>query len=403
MKNEMIEKIIANTQEVIEVEELKSKIDRKGRLRVKLGIDPTANTIHLGFAVVLRKFRLFQDLGHETYLILGDFTALIGDPSGRNKTRPMLSKEEIQENLKTYIPQLGKIIDISKTKIVYNSSWLSKLTPEQIVRLSSKYTLAQMLEREDFKNRYRSNEPISLHELLYPLFQAYDSVELQADVELGGIDQKFNFIVTRYIQQSFNQEPEVAVMMPILEGTDGINKMSKSLGNYIGIDDEPNDMFIKIMSIPDNLIRRYFELCTNLPQETIQKIIDLNPNPRDSKLILAREIVSIYHGEEKSQKAYEEFINVYSKRELPSEIPQFKIPRYIIDQENNLNLVELLYSVGIVESKSEAKRLLAQGGIYINGNRVSSKTIKYSHPLIIRIGKFDYYSLVLEDESLHSS
>lgn len=390
---EQINKIKENTEEVINLEELEIKLKKKQRLKVKLGIDPTASSIHLGFAVVLRKFRLFQELGHETFLILGDFTAMIGDPSGKNKTRPMLTKQEIEENLKTYIPQLGKIIDLSKTKIVYNSQWLSELKPEDIIKLSSKYTLAQMLEREDFKNRYKSNEPISLHELLYPLFQAYDSVYLQADVELGGIDQKFNFLVARYIQEKYEQDPEVAVMMPILEGIDGKNKMSKSLGNYIGIDEKPIDMFVKTMSIPDNLIRRYFSLCTNVPQENVEKLFSIHSNPRDVKLILAKEIVSIYHGEEEANKAYEEFINVYSKKELPANIPTFKLPPYLIDNQGNLNIVETLYTLGILESKAEAKRLLSQGGIYLNGKKLTSKIVKYEKPFIIRIGKFDYYNI----------
>lgn len=392
-----LEKIIANTQEIISLEELKEKLSKKEKLTVKLGIDPTANTIHLGFAVVLRKFRLFQELGHNTYLILGDFTALIGDPSGKNKTRPMLTKEQIEENLKTYIPQLGKIIDLKKTNIVYNSQWLSTLKPEEIVKLSSKYTLAQMLEREDFKNRYKSNEPISLHELLYPLFQAYDSVYIKADIELGGIDQKFNFIVTRYIQEKYDQEPEIAIMMPILEGTDGVNKMSKSLGNYIGINDEPNLMFTKIMSIPDNLIKRYFDLCTNLPSENVEKLFSLHSNPRDIKLILAKEIVSIYHGEDKAQQAFEEFINVYSKKDLPSEIPVFKISANLIDKDNNVNIIEALYVSGIVESKAEAKRLLSQGGIYLNGQKLSQKSVKFQEPFIIRIGKFNYYKIEINN------
>ncbi len=390
---EQINKIKENTEEVINLEELEIKLKKKQRLKVKLGIDPTASSIHLGFAVVLRKFRLFQELGHETFLILGDFTAMIGDPSGKSKTRPMLTKQEIEENLKTYIPQLGKIIDLSKTKIVYNSQWLSELKPEDIIKLSSKYTLAQMLEREDFKNRYKSNEPISLHELLYPLFQAYDSVYLQADVELGGIDQKFNFLVARYIQEKYEQDPEVAVMMPILEGIDGKNKMSKSLGNYIGIDEKPIDMFVKTMSIPDNLIRRYFSLCTNVPQENVEKLFSIHSNPRDVKLILAKEIVSIYHGEEEANKAYEEFINVYSKKELPANIPTFKLPPYLIDNQGNLNIVETLYTLGILESKAEAKRLLSQGGIYLNGKKLTSKIVKYEKPFIIRIGKFDYYNI----------
>ncbi|MCS7243560.1 MAG: tyrosine--tRNA ligase [Candidatus Calescibacterium sp.] len=393
---DQILKIIENTEEVINVEELEKKLTKKEKLTVKLGIDPTANSIHLGFAVVLRKFRLFQDLGHETFLILGDFTALIGDPSGKNKTRPMLTKEQIQENLKTYIPQLGKIIDLSKTKIVYNSEWLSKMKPEEIIKLTSQYTLAQMLEREDFKNRYRSNEPISLHELLYPLFQAYDSVHLKADIELGGIDQKFNFLVTRYIQEKYNQEPEIAVMMPILEGIDGINKMSKSLNNFIGIDEKPLDMFVKVMSIPDNLIKRYFNLCTSIPSENVDKLFSLYNNPKDIKLILAKEIVSIYHGESKANESYDEFINIYSKRELPSNIPLIKLPKSLIDNDNNINIIDALYLTGLVESKAEAKRLLSHGGIYLNGNKITSKIVKYSDPFILRLGKFNYYSLIKE-------
>ena len=396
-----IDLILSKTQEVIDIKELEDKLKRKEKLIVKLGIDPTANTIHLGFAVVLKKFRLFQDLGHDTYLVLGDFTALIGDPSGKSKTRPMLKPEEIKENLSTYFKQLAKIIDMNKVKIVYNSSWLSNLKPYEIISLASKYTLAQMLEREDFKNRYLNKEPISLHELLYPLFQAYDSVYLKADVELGGIDQKFNFLVTRYIQEKYNQEPEVAIMMPILEGLDGINKMSKSLGNYVGIDEEPLLMFSKIMSIPDNLIYRYYELCTNLPIETIRKLEEINKgrNPRDVKLELAKEIVSIYHSEEIANQTLEEFIKVYSKKELPSDIPVHYIPPNIINEENKVNIIDLLYISGIVDSKSEAKRLISQGGVYlINDNNIlklslSNKFIDFVEPMLIKIGKFNYYKI----------
>ena len=396
-----IKMILKGTQEVINLEELEDKLKRKEKLIVKLGIDPTANSIHLGFAVVLRKFRLFQDLGHDTYLVLGDFTALIGDPSGKSKTRPMLTKEEIEDNLKTYFKQLAKIIDLNKTKIVYNSSWLNKLSPYEIISLASKYTLAQMLEREDFKNRYLNREPISLHELMYPLFQAYDSVYLKADVELGGIDQKFNFLVTRYIQEKYDQEPEVAVMMPILEGLDGVNKMSKSLNNYVGIDEDPLTMFSKIMTIPDNLIYRYYELCTNLPTETIEKLKEMNKdrNPRDVKLELAKEIVSIYHSEELANQAFEEFIKIYSKKDLPSNIPIHYIPPNIINEENKVNIIDLLYISGIVESKSEAKRLISQGGVYIIFNDTSNKLdlankyIDFFEPMIIKIGKFNYYKI----------
>ncbi len=398
---DQIKMILKGTQEIINLQELEDKLKQKEKLIVKLGIDPTANSIHLGFAVVLRKFRLFQDLGHETYLVLGDFTALIGDPSGKSKTRPMLTKQEIEENLKTYFKQLAKIIDLNKTKIVYNSTWLNKLTPYEIISLTSRYTLAQMLEREDFKNRYLNREPISLHELMYPLFQAYDSVYLKADVELGGIDQKFNFLVTRYIQEKYNQEPEVAVMMPILEGLDGVNKMSKSLNNYVGIDEEPLTMFSKIMTIPDNLIYRYYELCTNLPTETIEKLkeINKNRNPRDVKLELAKEIVSIYHSEELANLAFEEFIKIYSKKDLPSDIPSHYIPPNIINEENKVNIIDLLYISGIVESKSEAKRLISQGGVYVISNDItkridlSNKFIQFTEPMIIKIGKFNYYKI----------
>ncbi len=393
---EQIGLISRGVEEIITLEELEDKLSRKGHLTVKLGIDPTAKDIHLGFAVVLRKFRQFQDLGHRCVLILGDFTAMVGDPSGKSKTRPMLSSDEIRENVRTYLKQMSKIIDVSKAEVVYNSQWLGKMSLEELVKLASKYTLAQMLEREDFRERYKKHNPIGLHELLYPLFQAYDSVYLKADVELGGIDQRFNILVARYIQRQYNQEPEVAVLTPVLEGLDGVQKMSKSLGNYVGISEPPQVMFQKLMQVPDHLIARYMLLCTDIPEQDIESFQEAmengKMNPRDVKMLMARQIVSMYWGEDEAETAMQEFIRVFSEGELPSSVEEVRVPSQII-LNGEVNLIDLLLHCGLADSRREAKRMIDSGGLEIDGRKVERGTRKLrveTERVLIKYGKRVY-------------
>jgi len=322
---EELEILKSNVVEIIPEDGLYEKLKKareEGRpLRVKLGADPSAPDLHLGHAVVLRKLKQFQDLGHQVVFIIGDFTARIGDPSGRSETRKPLTPEQVKKNALTYQEQVGKILDVSKAEIRYQEEWFGKMKLEDVLVLTSKYTIARMLERDDFAQRFKEQKPIFIHEIMYPLLQAYDSVAIKADIELGGTDQKFNLIVGREIQREYGLEPQVAMLMPILEGLDGKQKMSKSLGNYIGLTEPPNQMYGKVMSIPDELIIRYFELATELPKEEIRKIEqemrEGKLNPRDAKARLAREIVKIYHGEEASLKAEEEFNRIFRNKELP--------------------------------------------------------------------------------------
>ncbi|MFH1453313.1 MAG: tyrosine--tRNA ligase [Armatimonadota bacterium] len=366
------------TLEIISGDELKKKLLKSRKeekpLRIKLGIDPTAPDVHLGFAVVLRKLRAFQDLGHHVVLIIGDFTALIGDPSGRSVTRPMLTKREIDENAKTYMLQFSRILDPNKTEVVYNSSWLSKMTLLDMVQLTSKYTVARILERDDFEKRYKESHPIGMHEILYPLLQGYDSVAVHSDVELGGLDQKFNILVGRELQREYSQEPQVALFMPILEGLDGVQKMSKSLGNYIGITESPDDMFGKIMSIPDSVMFKYYELCTDVPADEISElekgVKNSSLHPKDIKKRLAKEIIKIYHSEEAGNKAEEEFEKIFSRGELPTSIREVILGRDDL-KDGKVWIVKLLMLAELAESKREARRLVSQGAVIIDNERVN--------------------------------
>uniref|UniRef100_A0A7C4W9J5 Tyrosine--tRNA ligase n=3 Tax=candidate division WOR-3 bacterium TaxID=2052148 RepID=A0A7C4W9J5_UNCW3 len=375
-----------NVKDFLTEEELKERLLRKKVLRVKLGIDVTGPDIHLGFAVVLRKLREFQDLGHIACLVIGDFTAKIGDPSGRSKTRPKLSEKEIKENMKRYERQIFKILDKNKTEFYYNSSWHSKLKADEIIDIASKYTVARLLERDDFMKRYKNNLPIYLHEFLYPLFQAYDSIAIKADIELGGEDQYWNLLVGRELMREFNLEPQIVMTMPLLIGTDGKLKMSKSYNNYIGIEEEPNEMFGKIMSIPDELIIHYFQLCTNRSEQEIkdfERRLKEGENPRELKALLAKDIVSIYHSKEEAEKAAEEFDKVFKYKELPSEIPVF------YSKERNIRLVDLLVCANLLPSKSEAKRKIREGGVYLNGERISDidYQVVIDKEIVIKVGK----------------
>jgi tyrosyl-tRNA synthetase len=375
-----------NCVDLVSEEELLERLKTGRPLRVKLGVDPSRPDLHLGHAVVLKKLKQFQDLGHQVVLIIGDFTAMIGDPSGRNTTRPMLSREEVMENAKTYAEQAFMILDKDKTEIRYNNEWLGKMTFADVVKLASKYTVARMLEREDFAKRYAEGTPISISEFLYPLAQAYDSVAIQADVELGGTDQLFNLMVGRKIQEEYGQTPQIVMTMPIIEGTDGKLKMSKSYGNYVGFTDEPKDMYGKIMSIPDELIVKYARLLTDADEDFLSKmekeINEKTVNPRDYKMWLAREIVRQFHGEQAAKEAEEYFVTVFQKKEIPDEMPEKVV------EPGEYNVVELLFNLGI-GTKSEIKRLITQGGVYWDNNRVDNfkSTVSVVGEHILRVGK----------------
>jgi len=391
-----------NTVEIIHKHELARKIKQKGSLKVKFGVDPTTPDIHLGHSVILLKLRTFQDLGHKVILLIGDFTARIGDPSGRIKTRPSLSAEKIRINARTYKEQAFKILDPRKTEIMYNSKWLSKMNFSRVLKLASRYTVARMLERDDFYLRYKQNLPIGLHEFLYPLMQAYDSVALKADVEIGGTDQKFNLLLGRHIQKSYRQSPQVIITMPILEGLDGKEKMSKSLGNYIGITEPAREMYGKIMSIPDELIFRYFRLLTTFPETKINTLENQfrkgKLHPKEAKARLAFELVKFYHGEEEAKKEAETFETVFSRKEIPSEIPSYQInPEKIAD--GKMWVVELLKLTGLAKSGSEARRLIQQGGVRWDGEKIKSvdAMLSVNEEHILQVGKRRFLRIKQEE------
>lgn len=387
------------TVEIIPEEELVQKLEKSIKenkpLKIKLGCDPTRPDLHLGHSVVLRKLAQFQQLGHQAILIIGDFTGMIGDPSGRNSSRPPLSFEEARANGKSYFEQASKILDKEKTKIVHNSEWLGKMTFEDVIKLSSKYTIARMLERDDFTKRYKNGIPISIHEILYPLAQAMDSVAIESDVELGGTDQKFNLLVGRDIQREFGITPQVIITMPLLVGTDGVEKMSKSYDNYIGINDSPKDIYGRTLSIPDNLIYTYFELATDVSNEELNKIKeDLSNqqvNPRDIKRALARKLVEMYHSKQAAIDAENEFDNIFVKKGLPDEIPEFQFE----DGINEIDILDLIVKVGFAPSKGEARRLVTQGGVTINGEKISDfkAVINLENEFILKVGKRNFIKI----------
>lgn len=387
-----VEILKRNVVDLVSEEELLERIKKKGRLRVKLGVDPSRPDLHLGHAVVLRKLREFQNFGHTVILIIGDFTARIGDPSGRSKTRPMLSKEEVQRNAQTYAEQAFKILDISKTELRFNGEWLDKLNFEDVIRLAARYTVSRMLERDDFWKRYQAGEPISISEFLYPLAQGYDSVAIEADVELGGTDQYFNLIVARHIQQSYGQKPEIVMTMPIIEGTDGHLKMSKSYGNYVAFNDPPEEMYGKIMSIPDHLILKYMRLLTDVDDKIIEeykaKMEKREVNPRDVKMHLAREIVASFYDQKKAVEAEEKFVKVFRRKEVPEDIPEVAV-------EAVFNPIDFLVNVGAASSRSEAKRLIMGGGVKLDGKVIKDfSDCRIQGPSILRVGKRRFYRLV---------
>jgi len=379
--------------EIIPEGELAKKVEKsiksKKPLNVKLGCDPSRPDLHLGHSVVLRKLRQFQDLGHQAILIIGDFTGMIGDPSGRSKTRPSLTLEETRRNGQTYFEQVTRILSAQRISMFYNSEWLGKMTFGDVVLLASKYTVARMLERDDFTQRYKAGEPISVHEMLYPLAQAMDSVAIKADVELGGTDQKFNLLVGREIQREYGLEPQITLTMPILPGTDGVEKMSKSLDNYIGINEPPREIYGKSMRIPDPLIYTYFELTTDVSNKDLKEIKkqleSKDTNPRDLKRRLARSLVTLYHNSETAQKAEEEFDRIFVAKTLPDEVEEFKLK-----PGNGVSSIALLLTAThLATSKSEARRLVEQGGVSIDGERISdvNAPIPRKKEFVLKVGK----------------
>jgi tyrosyl-tRNA synthetase len=394
---EQVKLLTRGTVEIFTEQELTDKLTDSAKkdkqLRIKLGLDPTSPDIHLGHTVVLRKLRQFQDLGHRAVLIIGDYTARIGDPSGQNTTRPMLSAEQIEQNAKTYFKQAGKILDTSKDKleIRYNSEWLTNLNLADIIRLTSNMTVARMLERDTFEQRYKKGDSVGVHEFLYPLMQGYDSVMVESDVELGGTDQTFNNLVGRDIQRFFGQTPQVVITTPILVGLDGKEKMSKSKGNYIGVTDEPNDMFGKVMSISDDMMENYFTLLTDLPTEKIAELT--NPDkthPKEAKVLLGKTIVSQFYNEKIAQSAAAEFDKVFAQGRLPDEIPEIKI------SAEPIMASKLLVHCKLVESSSEAKRMIkVQSAVSINGNKITDPNaeITPADGMIIQVGKRKFAKL----------
>ncbi len=404
--NEQLRIIKKGVAELISENELLEKLKKSEKenkpLIIKLGLDPTAPDIHLGHTVVLRKLKAFQDLGHQVVIIIGDYTGMIGDPTGKSETRKQLTREEVLRNAETYKTQIFKILDKEKTIVRFNSEWLAPLTFADVIKLSAKYTVARMLEREDFKKRFTGNLPISIHEFFYPLMQGYDSVELEADVELGGTDQKFNILMGRTLQKEYgNTDVQIGLFMPILEGTDGVKKMSKSLGNYIGINEEPNDIYGKTMSIPDELIIRYYELVTDVHPDEIeamrQQLKDNVVNPRDLKMKLAREVVALYHGNEASLKAEEHFKSVFQKGAIPEDIEEVVVKSSELT-DGKIWAPKLLTITGLAPSSSEARRLITQGSLKINEVKFdqANADIEIKDGDVIQVGKRKFAKLKID-------
>jgi tyrosyl-tRNA synthetase len=398
---EQLDILVRDAVDVVSREELLEKLKRGRPLRIKYGADPSAPDLHLGHSVPLRRLRRFQELGHQIIFIIGDFTGRIGDPSGRSKTRPMLSEEEIAANAETYARQVDKILDVSRCEVVYNSQWFNNMGAEGLLRLSSHYTVARMLERDDFAQRMAQGSPIALVELLYPLVQGYDSVAVEADVEVGGTDQLFNFLVGRDIMRAYGMEPQVVVTWPLLVGTDGVDKMSKSLGNYIGITEPPQEMFGKLMSLPDEALPQYLALLLEWPPEKVREaeraMASGEINPRDLKDEMAQQIVASYHGQDAAWAASEEFRRVFSRRQLPSDMPDIIVRREDVT-DDSLWIVRLITLAGFASSNSEARRLVQQGGVRINDQLVrdenASVTVRTGD--ILKVGKRRFGRIVVK-------
>jgi tyrosyl-tRNA synthetase len=398
--NEQMDLIKRGAFEIIPEDELVIKVEKslkEGKpLNIKLGCDPSRPDLHIGHSVVLRKLAQFQSLGHQAILIIGDFTGMIGDPSGRNVTRPALTLEETRVNGKSYLDQASKILDKDKTKIVYNSEWLGKMSFEDVIKLSSKYTVARMIERDDFTKRFKAGEPISIHEFLYPLAQAMDSVAIESDVELGGTDQKFNLLVGRDIQREFGIEPQIILTMPLIVGTDGVEKMSKSYNNYIGISESPKEIYGKTLSIPDNLIYNYYELATNISNQELavirNQLNDENFNPRNLKRQLARTLVEMYHNKEAAAEAEQEFDKIFIKKEIPDDIPEFTLSNGL----DEIGILDLILKANFASSKGEARRLVTQGGVSLDGEKIEDITanIKLKKESILKVGKRKFIKII---------
>jgi tyrosyl-tRNA synthetase len=403
--DEQLSYLRKGTIEIIREADLRSKLEKSAAtgkpLRVKLGADPTAPDIHLGHTVVIRKLRAFQELGHVVIFLIGDFTGLIGDPSGKSATRPQLTREEINANAETYKSQIFKLLDPEKTEIRFNSEWMDKLGSDGFIRLASHVTVKQILERDDFAKRLQDERPVALHELLYPLTQAYDSVALEADVELGGSDQKFNLLLGRNLQREYGQESQVAMITPLLEGTDGVQKMSKSLGNYIGINEPPQEVFGKVMSISDEMMWRYYELCTDLTPAQIGVLRASadqgQANPRDLKVDLAKRIVADFHSKALAEEAEDEFVRRFRHKEVPDDV---EVRHVAANQPDGWELSALLVSVGLAESKAEARRLIQQGGVSVDGEKQSAgSSLNLGTPgssILLRVGKRRFMRIVFD-------
>ena len=400
--SEKLEILKRGVEEIIPEKGLEKKLNKNKPLIIKAGFDPTAPDLHLGHTVLINKLKQFQDLGHQVVFLIGDFTGMIGDPSGVSETRPILTVEQLKKNSETYQEQIFKILDKKKTKIEFNSTWFKKMTSAELINLSSKMTVARMLERDDFSKRYKGNKPISIHEFIYPLVQGYDSFELKSDVELGGTDQKFNLLVGRDIQKSFGMEEQIIMTLPILEGTDGVKKMSKSLNNYIGLKESPNDMFGKIMSISDDLMWRYFDLLSfksSVEIKELKKKTEQGLNPMEAKKMLSAEIVTRFHGEEKAFLAEKEFTNRFSKGNDPAEIKLIKLSM----KASSISILDLLSSeelgdYKLCKSKSEARRMIAQGAVKIDGKKISDEAISVQNPSenTYQVGKLKHLKIKLK-------
>ncbi|GJJ79693.1 tyrosyl-tRNA synthase [Pasteurella canis] len=391
--NTVLAELKRGVDEILSETDLIEKLKENRPLRVKLGADPTAPDIHLGHTVVLNKLRQFQQFGHEVIFLIGDFTGMVGDPSGKNSTRPPLSREDVLRNAETYKQQIYKILDPQKTRIVFNSSWLGELGTEGMIRLTSNYTVARMLERDDFKKRFSHNQPIAIHEFIYPLLQGYDSVALEADIELGGTDQKFNLLVGRELQKSTGQKPQVAITLPLLVGLDGEKKMSKSLGNYIGVTEAPNEMFGKVMSISDELMWDWYNLLSFRPLTEIAQLkqdVEKGRNPRDIKVLLAKEIIARFHSQADADAAEQTFINRFQKGAMPDEMPEFTF-------EGEISLANLLKEAGLVSSTSEANRMVQQGGVKIDGEKIEdAKLVITSSSAVYQVGKRKFARVIVK-------
>lgn len=386
--HEMLEIIKRGSDELLVEQELVDKLKSGKPLRVKAGFDPTAPDLHLGHTVLLNKLRQLQELGHQIFFLIGDFTGMIGDPTGKSATRPPLTKEQVKENAKSYTEQVFKILKPEQTEVVFNSSWMDKLDASDMIRLAATHTVARMLERDDFSKRYRGNQPIAIHEFLYPLLQGYDSVELRADLELGGTDQKFNLLMGRELQKHFGHSPQCILTMPLLEGLDGVNKMSKSLGNYVGINESPQEIFGKLMSVSDDLMWRYIELLSFEPLTVIRQWrqdVEAGRNPRDVKVMFAQELVTRFHSRQAAEQALADFEARFQKGAMPDEMPEVTLHA----ASDGLSIAQVLKQAGLVASTSEALRMIEQGGVRVDGEKVSDKGLKFSASavLVAQVGK----------------